>query len=65
MRPMTCLHWQRPRQRPIKIACTELFGSVYTAQRQRPMQISLGFCTLVIGICIGHGLGQCKIMKFF
>ena len=34
-----CLHWQRPwqRQKPIKMTCTELYGSVHNIQRQRPM----------------------------
>ena len=59
-----CLHWQTPRERqiPIKKACVELFGSVHTTQRQRPMQSSIGFCAHFIGICIGLGLdvGQCE-----
>ena len=65
---MECLHWKRPRQRPIKIACIELCGAVYTAQRKRAMHISIGFCTHFIGIClglrtavaVGVGVGQCE-----
>ena len=48
---MVCLHWLRP----IKMACVELCGGIHTAQRQRPMQISMEF---VHGI--GLGVGQCE-----
>ena len=51
---------QTPRQRlrPTKITWIELYGDVHTAQRQSPTQISIGFCTYFIGICIGLGVGQ-------
>ena len=32
------------------MVCTELHGGVHTAQRQRLMQISIGFCTYFISI---------------
>ena len=50
---LVCLFWQRPRQRLIKMACMELCGGVHTAQRGRPMQISVGFCTRCISLCPG------------
>ena len=40
-----------------KMACIELCGAVYTAHRQRAMQISIGFCTHFIPICLGFALG--------
>ena len=35
------------------MACTEFYGSVQAAQRQTLTQISLGFSTNSIGICVG------------
>ena len=43
------------------MAFIELCEGVHTAQRQRPMQISIGFCTRFIGISLGLGAGQCKL----
>ena len=53
---MMCLHC------PItnKMAFRELCGGLHTAQRQRVMKISTGFCTHSIGICIGLGVGWCE-----
>ena len=42
--------------RPVKTACIELCGGVHTAQLQRAMEISIGFCTYVTGICIRLGV---------
>ena len=40
--------------------CIELRGGAHTAQRQRPMQIFIGFCKYFISVCICLGVGQCK-----
>ena len=48
-----CLHCQTPRQR-------QGGKSVYTAQRQKPVQIPSGFYTHFIGVCIGLSLGVRK-----
>ena len=42
------------------MAYTELCGGVHTPQRQRPMQIPVGFCTHFIGTRVDHGLGLCQ-----
>ena len=49
------------RERLIKLICIELCGGVDTTQRQRPMQISIRFCTHFISICVSLGLSvrQC------
>ena len=38
------------------MACIEFCGGVHTAEIQRAMRISLGFCTHFIGICMGLGV---------
>ena len=43
-----------------EIACTELCGSVYIAQREIQTQIPIGFCTHFIGLCICIGHCPCK-----
>lgn len=47
-----------------KMACVEMCGGVHT-QRQRPMQISIEFCTYFIGICKGLGLGNFYVFTNF
>ena len=51
-------HWQRPRQRPIKMACIEFCGGAHTAQTETDRNFHR-VCTHVTGIviCIGLGLG--------
>ena len=39
-----------------KITCIELCGGVHTAQRQKPMRISIGFCTHFISIGLSLGV---------
>ena len=57
---MVCLHWntRRQKQRPIKIACVELCGSVDTSEIDT--LITTGFCTYFIGICLGLAVGHCE-----
>ena len=45
----------------------ELCGSVHIIQRQTPTQITTGFSTHFIGICVGLGLGvgQCECTIVF
>ena len=38
------------------MGCIESCRGVHTAQRQMTTQIPIGFCVLVIGICLGLGL---------
>ena len=42
------------------IGSVELWGGVHIAQRQITTQISIEFCTLVIGLGLGLGLGHCQ-----
>ena len=44
-----------PTPRPTNMCCIELCGGVHIAQRQVPMQIPIGFCVHVIGICVRQG----------
>ena len=57
---MVCSHSPTPRL--TKVGCTELCGSVHTAQRQTSTQIPMGFSTHFISTCVGLalGVGQCK-----
>ena len=59
---MVCLHWQTPRQRPIKIG---LYRIMWRCSYWSDTQTDANFYwvpSLVIGICIGLGLGvrQCE-----
>ena len=54
---MVCSHCPTPRTK--KMAYIELSGGVILL-RDRTIQISIGFCTHSIGICIGLGVGQCE-----
>ena len=49
------------------MGCIGSCGGVNTAQRQMTTQIALGFCALVLSICLGLGvsLGQCKYAIIF
>ena len=55
---MVCLHCPTliPILRQIKVCCTELCGSVHTAQSWTATQITFGFSTHFISL----GVGQCE-----
>ena len=44
------------------MGCTGLCGDVHTAQRQMTTQIPIQFCVLVLGICLGLGIGLSTIL---
>ena len=64
VRIMVCLYLPTSKRtlRPIKMSCKGLYGSVQIEQRQMTTEVPIGFCVLVLGICLGLGIGvwQCE-----